>query len=152
MEPVRGKNETFKKSLAMLDKQHRRGYRKKRTEMKKKAVEEQKLRRRLSKQEPVGSALEACRRQVKASILSGQKLSENITFKQHKSTFTLSPLTSRWRSCSRVWRARSAKQWSVQARLRGSSSCPWLALSNLCWSSRLSLPATTSPPPRTSRT
>ena len=68
MEPVRGKNETFKKSLAMLDKQHRRGYRKKRTEMKKKAVEEQKLRRRLSKQEPVGSALEACRRQVLSKL------------------------------------------------------------------------------------
>ena len=64
VEPLRSKNETFKKSLAMMDKQHRRGYRKKRTEMKKKAVEEQKLRKKLAKQEPVGGALEACRREV----------------------------------------------------------------------------------------
>ena len=64
VEPLRGKNETFKKSLGTMDKQHRRGYRKKRTEMKKKAVEEQKLQRKLMKQEPVGGALEACRRQV----------------------------------------------------------------------------------------
>ena len=64
MEPLRGKNETFKKSLAMMDKQHQRGYWKKRTEMKKKAVEEQKLRKKLAKQEPVGGALEACLRQV----------------------------------------------------------------------------------------
>jgi hypothetical protein len=64
VEPLKGKNETFKKSLATMDKQHRRGYRKKRTEMKKKAAEEQKLHRKLMKQEPVGGALEACRRQV----------------------------------------------------------------------------------------
>jgi len=64
VEPVRGKNEMFKKSLATMDKQHRRGYRKRRTEMKKKVVEEQKLRKKLERQEPVGGALETCRRQV----------------------------------------------------------------------------------------
>ena len=68
VEPLRGKNETFKKSLVTMDKQHRRGYRKKRTEMKKKAVEEQKLHRKLMKQEPVGGALEACRRQVLSKL------------------------------------------------------------------------------------
>merc|ERR1712223_1717839 len=64
VEPVRGKNEMFKKSLATMDKQHRRGYRKRRTEMKKKVAEEQKLRKKLERQEPVGGALENCRRQV----------------------------------------------------------------------------------------
>ena len=74
VEPLRGKNETFKKSLATMDKQHRRGYRKKRTEMKKKAAEEQKLHRKLMKQELVGGALEACRRQVLSRLWFCQDL------------------------------------------------------------------------------
>ena len=48
--------------------------------MKKKAVEEQKLRRRLSKQEPVGSALEACRRQVLSESFNSARTK---TFRKH---------------------------------------------------------------------
>ena len=82
MEPVRGKNEMFKKSLATMDKQHRRRYRKRRTEMKKKVVEEKKLRKKVERQEPVGGALETCRRQVDSQDDLDQILGTTKSFDQ----------------------------------------------------------------------